>query len=289
MSEIEHVSDTAFMVAVFRAQESERPDALFRDPLAARLAGEHGRRIVAALPRRAFMGGWSVVIRTCLIDDYLRAAIAEGADLILNLGAGLDTRPYRMDLPATLRWVEVDYPHVIQLKEARLAGESPRCQLERVAIDLADAPTRARFLADTAARSKNILVLTEGVVPYLSPEEVGALADLLRQHPSYRRWIVDYFSPESYRYRERSGMKRVLKNAPFRFEPTDYFGFFKQHGWQPKTLRYLVPEGEARKRPFPAPPYVRLWMRLLRPLMSQARLDTMRQFSGYVLFEPTRG
>ena len=39
---IQNVSDTAFMVAGFRAAENERPNPLFRDPLAARLAGEHG-------------------------------------------------------------------------------------------------------------------------------------------------------------------------------------------------------------------------------------------------------
>ena len=46
---IRGVSDTAFMVAAWRAAESARPDALFNDPFAARLAGEHGRAIVASL------------------------------------------------------------------------------------------------------------------------------------------------------------------------------------------------------------------------------------------------
>ena len=117
---IQNVSDTAFMVAGFRAAENERPNPLFRDPLAARLAGDHGKNILATMPR-AFMGAWSVVIRTVIIDNLISEAIAEGVDTILNLGAGLDTRPYRMALPKTLRWVEVDYPHVIALKEERLA------------------------------------------------------------------------------------------------------------------------------------------------------------------------
>ena len=126
---IQNVSDTAFMVAGFRAAENERPNPLFRDPLAARLAGDHGENILATMPT-AFIGAWSVVIRTVIIDNLISQAIAEGVDTILNLGAGLDTRPYRMALPKTLRWVEVDYPHVIALKEERLAGEEPRCRLE---------------------------------------------------------------------------------------------------------------------------------------------------------------
>lgn len=67
---IENVSDTAFMAAAYRAMESERQDALFRDPLAARLAGKHGEMIVAALPKGSFLGGWTVVIRTCVIKVY---------------------------------------------------------------------------------------------------------------------------------------------------------------------------------------------------------------------------
>ena len=85
---------------------------------------------------KAFMGAWSVVIRTVIIDNLINQALAEGVDTILNLGAGLDTRPYRMALPKTLRWVEVDYPHVIALKEERLAGEEPYCRLKRIKLDL---------------------------------------------------------------------------------------------------------------------------------------------------------
>jgi methyltransferase (TIGR00027 family) len=116
---IQNVSDTAFMVAGFPALETERREPFFRDPLAARLAGDHGKKILATL-RRTFLGAWSVVIRTVIINDLIKQAIGEGVDTILNLGAGLDTRPYRMYLPKTLRGVEVDYAQVIELKEVRL-------------------------------------------------------------------------------------------------------------------------------------------------------------------------
>jgi methyltransferase (TIGR00027 family) len=138
---IQNVSDTAFMVAGFRALETERPQPLFRDPLAVKLAGDHGRKILATVPK-TFVGAWSVVIRTVIIDDFIKQAISEGVDTILNLGAGLDTRPYRMALPKSLRWVEVDYPHVIELKEARLADEEPRCRLDRIKVDLTDRASR---------------------------------------------------------------------------------------------------------------------------------------------------
>jgi O-methyltransferase involved in polyketide biosynthesis len=80
----------------------------------------------------SFMTEWVVAIRTCIIDNYIRTAIAEGVDTVVNLGAGLDTRPYRMDLPGTFLWVEADDPRMIEFKANRLSREVPRCKLERI-------------------------------------------------------------------------------------------------------------------------------------------------------------
>jgi methyltransferase (TIGR00027 family) len=271
------VGDTAFLVAAYRAEERLRPKPLFEDPLAERLAGERGKAIAAAVPFRASMGRWTVQLRTCIIDDFVRWAIGQGIETVLSLGAGLDTRPYRMELPRALRWVEVDFPEVLDYKEAALAGERPRCALERVRLDLSQSEARRKLLGETAQASRNILVLTEGVIPYLTENDVGALADDLRAHPSYRFWIADYLSPEAYSYRRRAGMVAFLKNAPFRFEPADYFGFFQVHGFHPKVIRYYIDEAKKVGRPPPLP----LWMRLIAKIFRFGR-----QFSGYVMFEP---
>jgi methyltransferase (TIGR00027 family) len=122
------VSDTARWVAYFRALETQRPDALFRDPFAERLAGEHGFQIANTLPD-GNKHEWAWVTRTYLFDQFLSRAIQEGADVVVNLAAGLDARPYRMDLPAPLRWVEVDFPEIVAYKEEILANEQPRCHL----------------------------------------------------------------------------------------------------------------------------------------------------------------
>jgi methyltransferase (TIGR00027 family) len=286
-SPIQNVSDTAFMVATYRAMETDRRDSLFRDPLAARLVGQHGTEIVASLPP-AFMAGWTVVIRTVIIDEFIRAAIARGIDTVMNLGAGLDTRPYRMTLPASLQWIEVDYPRIIELKEERLAGESPRCKLERVKMDLTDRPARHRLLSDVSSRASAVLVLTEGVIPYLTEEEVGALADDLRAHDVIRSWVVDYFSHEALRYRRQSGMARHLQNAPFRFEPKDWFGFFAEHGWRVQDITYLAEEAERLHRPMPLPPTWKALMKLRTFFMTSRRRKTVRQFAGYAILERER-
>ena len=112
-------------------------------------------------------------------------------------------------------------------------------------------------------------MLTEGLIPYLDDTEVGALADELRALPGVEGWIADYISPESHAYRERSGLTRALGNAPFRFRPGDWFGFFAIHGWRPREVRYLPEEGIRLGRTAPLPRRMR-WM--LRSLGRSRRL-----------------
>ncbi|MEP6832557.1 MAG: SAM-dependent methyltransferase [Gemmatimonas sp.] len=277
---IQDVSDTAFWVASYRAAETQRPDALFRDRLAERLSGERGRAIAKSMPR-ANLTAWNVVMRTVVIDSYIQEAIAEGIDVVLNLGAGLDTRPYRLELPAALRWIEVDHPNIIDFKERELANEKPRCHLQRVNVDLTDPVRRRAFLSETGASAARILVLTEGVVPYLTVADAGALADDLAATPSIKYWIVDYFSAQAMQMLSRSPMQKKLQNAPFQFFPTDWYEFFRTHGWKPKQMRYLAAEGSRLKRMIPIPWFYRMIIRL----MSAEKRKAGAQFSGYALME----
>jgi len=95
----------------------------------------------------------------------IAGAIAGGVELVVNLGAGLDTRPYRMELPATLAWLEVDQKSIIAHKNERLAEESPRCHLDRIAADLTELSSRHELFADIGSRAGSVLVITEGLVP----------------------------------------------------------------------------------------------------------------------------
>ncbi|MBX2989107.1 MAG: class I SAM-dependent methyltransferase [Bdellovibrionaceae bacterium] len=278
---IQHVSDTALWVAHYRAVETERPDALFQDPYARALVGDKGRQIAERMKAVGSQVSWSLSIRTHVIDRYIQDLIAGDVDLVLNLGAGLDTRPYRMALPESLLWIEVDYPHMIQHKEKILGAEKPRCRLERVPLDLADRPKRQALLREIAARSKKILVLTEGVIPYLHEQQVAELAEDLRAHPGFRFWIAEYFAKESYRHLQSPARMKQMRNAPFVFFPEDWFGFFKTHGWVPRDIKYLDEESLRLGRPVPLP----WWAKLFVPFMSAARRLNFRRFRAYVLFE----
>src|ERR1700737_3561861 len=145
-SPIKDVSDTAFWIAYHRKLESERSDALFHDPFAAKLAGERGKKISEAMPTSRVVA-WTVGLRIRIIGEYLQLAIEAGVDTILSLGAGLDARPYRMNLPPSLLWIEADYPQILAYKETQLKADEPHCRLERVKIDLADRDGRRRLFA----------------------------------------------------------------------------------------------------------------------------------------------
>src|SRR5262249_3702282 len=103
---LRNISDTALWAAVYRAREDERDDAVFRDPFARRLAGERGEEIATKMPRGK-KDTWAWVTRTVLFDQFITEQVRDGVDMVVNLAAGLDARPYRLPLPSTLTWIEV--------------------------------------------------------------------------------------------------------------------------------------------------------------------------------------
>ena len=279
---VRDVSETALMVAMWRAAENTQPNPLYRDPLALKLAGDRGSEIIKGLPKLDVFR-WRMAIRTRVIDDIIRDAVASGVDLVLNLGAGLDTRPYRMELPADFRWVEVDRAEIIEMKESRLVGEKPVCKLERVACDLADAAARQALLASVQAKSGTALVLTEGVIYYLSEDEVGALASDLHKHPSFRYWIADYASPAVMKTLQTDNKKWRMEKAPLKFAPNDYFDFFQSRGWQAKDVHYM--DDAAKQFGRPPPVLVRIISTLSGLLLSPDMREQRKKSFAHVLFE----
>src|ERR1700737_555882 len=179
-----NISHTALWAAVYRAGETERRKPLFRDPFARRLAGTRGPEIAGKL-RKQERNAWAWVIRTFLFDNFINEAIAGGADTIINLAAGLDARPYRMNLPPTLKWVEVDLPPLLAYKEEILRADKPSCRLERIPADLADRAARRKLLERLDSSAKNALVITEGLLIYLAQEDARAFADDLAERHSF--------------------------------------------------------------------------------------------------------
>ncbi|MBV9722829.1 MAG: SAM-dependent methyltransferase, partial [Mycobacterium sp.] len=231
---ISNISDTARWIAAYRAIESARPDALFDDPLADRLAGSRGHAIVAAAPRIS----WALVARTKLIDDIVLKAVRDGCDRVLNLAAGLDTRPYRLNLPPDLPWVEADLPALLSEKEQSLAGQTPRCQLTRAAVDLADPVARAGFLGDALAGASRALVVTEGLLMYLDYRDVVALSEALTR-PEIAWWLIEFWGAGLKKWMDKK-TDAIMQNAPFKFGPANGVAYFEDLGWKPLEVESVL-------------------------------------------------
>jgi methyltransferase (TIGR00027 family) len=237
------VCDTARWAAAYRELESARPDALFADPLAARLAGVRGHQIVRSMsPGVNRNSAWTVVVRTRLIDDLVMQSIAGGADCVVNLAAGLDARPYRLPVPDGLRWIEADLPEIVDEKERILASEVPRCHLERARVDLADAGARGEFLDRALKGSKRAVVITEGLLIYLGAEGVRSLSGDLAARSAFQVWILDLVSHGLLQLIRRQVGERLDGSAQPRFGPKEGVAFFEPMGWRPAETRSLLQE-----------------------------------------------
>jgi methyltransferase (TIGR00027 family) len=275
---VRNISDTALWAATYRARETERANALFKDPFARRLAGERGRQIAASFPSHD-RAEWAWVMRTVLFDRFIAQRIAQGADMVVNLAAGLDARPYRMDLPASLPWMEVDLPDLLSYKEEILAGERPRCALERIRLDLSDAAARQDLFEKLGRRAKNALIVTEGLLIYLTESEVGTLADDLAAQPGFAHWVLEIVSPGLLQMLQREiGPTLSRAGAPLRFGPTQGPPFFAAHGWTPVAVHSpLKAAARAGRLPF--------WLRLLSLLPESSGPQGKRPWSGVCLLE----
>ncbi len=250
-------SRTAQYAAFFRALESRRPARrrLFDDPLAAAFLDRSLRAAVVAAGLPAvgptltwLLDQWipgprpSAVVRTRLIDDALRSAVAEGVQQVVILGAGFDTRAYRMPELLRLAVFEVDHPDTQAAKLHVLERELEMWpdQVTFVPVDF-DRDQLATALTDAGLRGGlATFLIWEGVASYLTPEAVDTtvrwarsvsgpgshlvltyvdrgLIDGTRQFPHAAAWV--------------SSVTRAGEPFVFGFEPADLPRYLNERGW----------------------------------------------------------
>ena len=276
---INNVSDTALWIAAFRALESERPDAVFKDTLARKLAGKKGFQMVEATPIKKHMA-FAMTTRTTGIDRLVNVAIERGIDTVINLGAGLDTRPYRMLLPVNLRWVEVDFPNMIEYKSKLLENDIPACHLQRLAVDLSNDEERKVLFTRLGAETKRALIITEGVVGYLSNEQGARLSKDIFAVPTFHYWIMDYHGGLR-RHRRAGVLKKMLSKAPLQFDVEDPIAYFTNHGWKVHDNIYLLDEGDRIGRKMPP---LKFPLNIVISLFPKKAREIGNKTYGYVLY-----
>lgn len=178
MSRPTGVGATAVFVAAARALESEREDRLFDDPWARAFVRASGwdppAEGTSGLTRDQLVTWMSA--RTKFLDDFAVESVAGGCAQVVFLGAGLDTRAFRLRWPAPVAVFELDTPDMLEFKMSVLADTAPSPPATRVpvAVDLREdwpAALRGAGFRDDVPTAW----ILEGLLLYLTPEDVDTL------------------------------------------------------------------------------------------------------------------
>jgi methyltransferase (TIGR00027 family) len=238
--EIQHVSDTALMVAAARAFETESADGFVRDPFAARLAGERGLAILKGMPSPGMLR-FGIGIRSRFMDELLLLTLeANRIETVVSLGCGLDARPWRLDLPEDLRWMEVDFADMLDYKDSVMAGELPHCRRERLIADAND-PVQRRAVY-SAAGAAPALLITEGLLMYLPATTVEALASEAWRESGIRHWMSDITTTDFSKAINRGDMMRPLRSvqAPDSLHGEEILDIAGRQGWVTGAQRSYI-------------------------------------------------
>ena len=212
---------------------------------------------------------WPFVARTWLIDHVISSQVKLGTDMVVNLAAGLDARPYRMNLPGSLQWIEVDLSEILAYKEDVLRNEAPVCQVERVRLDLSDVRARRDFFSELGRRTNRALVVSEGLLVYLDDKEVMSLGQDLAVARSFQHWVIDLASPALLKMlAKKMGTPLDQAGAPLKFAPREGPEFFARSGWKPVELHSVMHAAAKLNR---LPFFLRLIARMSSPAFQAKR------------------
>lgn len=184
------VARTAFYCCAIRADDAARGGPVCGDALAGRFLDEQTRRDLEPVLRLPAPAA-SNVARHRIIDDLLRRLLLEDLGRrIIVLGAGFDTRPFRL---SGGRWYEIDDPPLLAFKEERLPAAGAPNPLTRIPVDF-QTERLADRLAPLAGDDPAVIVL-EGVTMYLDDDRLAELAATLRHTLPRATLICDLMSP----------------------------------------------------------------------------------------------
>jgi len=236
------VAATALFVAAVRARENERGDRLFRDELSSLLAGPEGRAWLEASehdPKSNYHRDSFpyLEVRTRYFDDWVLQAVREcGAEQLVLLGAGMDTRAFRLQWPEGFRLWEIDTPELFSLKETRLQSAGVRLGCDRTTIeaDLTSVGWVASLLDSGFKRNRPAVWLAEGLFQYLEAGDVGQILEGAAEVSSEASRFGAEIISEEYLHRgsKQSAMQRRKHHGtPWLFGTNDPDGLFSRHGW----------------------------------------------------------
>lgn len=231
-SSISGVSETLMFPLYLRHLETQRPDAILKDTRSSELA----RQLDYDFSRFGRLeDDWAsqagAAIRTAIYDDGARAFLARHPRArVINLGAGLCTRFFRLD-NGQARWIELDLPAVVELRRQFLPDSDRHPSLACSALDRSWIGEVKRL---APAPGSDTLLIAEGLAFYFELAEFKRLLSAARDGFPGGRMMFDLPGPLIARSAGRSKAAIRLGAGP-RWGLAD---FREMEGWAP-GLRLL--------------------------------------------------
>lgn len=179
-----------------------------------------------------------LALRARVLDDWAREWLAQHPDtIVLHLGCGLDTRVFRINPPADLDWIDVDYPEVIELRRELMPERYGSYRM--LAADASDPD----WLAPIAG-GRAVLVISEGLLPYLREADARALVQRVVDRFPRGQWLCDIYSRCAVRLLQRSW---VARRTGARFGDWGFDDPRQMEAWHPRLS--FVDEPRLAQRP----------------------------------------
>jgi methyltransferase (TIGR00027 family) len=219
-----HSSTTAEGMALIRAIESTRPEGvrICHDPYARTLVPNVSFTlsklvIDSGIYDRMFKGGIEfITARERYIDDFLKGCLSEGLDQVVILGAGFDTRSYRIARIEKTQVFEVDHPatQTVKLKRLKKVIAPLPSHVTFVPMDFNTQTLSERLQSSGYNEHGKTLFIWQGVTMYLSAQGIdNTLAFIANQSGPGSAVIFDYFYNETLRDTSRPEVRLMQRTA----------------------------------------------------------------------------
>jgi methyltransferase (TIGR00027 family) len=250
------LGSTAYWTAAVRAMEQARPDRLIDDPWAEALAGEVGAAWIAGRTPESVL---PILLRTRYFDDFLgRISRENNIRQIVLVAAGLDTRAFRLDWPATTQVFEMDQLGVLEYKEQVLQsmGAQPACERHTLAADLTQ-PWKSALKAAGFDPQQPSGWLLEGFLFYLPNESIIDILEEANSLAAPGSWMgFDVMNSNTLNSPlTRSWVEmQAQSGAPFIGTLDDPQEFLSTRGWQASLTQAGAPDANHGRWTFPIIP-----------------------------------
>ncbi|MCH5586116.1 class I SAM-dependent methyltransferase [Shimazuella sp. AN120528] len=220
----EKSSITAVGIALMRAIESSKPEneRICFDPFARSFVNNitylfSKWMISSGLYEKFSHGALAfVTARERYIDDFLKKCLLQDFDQIVILGAGFDTRAYRIDGIEKTQVFEVDHPATQKVKLQKLKNiinPLPK-NVMFVSVDFNTQNLRERLLQNGYLENKKTLFIWQGVTVYLNPEGVDSTLSFIADHSSSGSAVIfDYYYRETLQDKDNVHVKSIHRSA----------------------------------------------------------------------------